>query len=186
MDQIKCLPKHQRKRKKQIRKLSSPRVENPSSRVDTIKHQMRKPKHQTKKKKEKKKKKTEKQTSHHQSLIWCKICEIPCYYQQIRYINNSNVRNTFGICGVKLRKRSVVGREALCYRDTMAWVGWPRSGEIVREEVRAVRASSWSTRMEMKLCFTEERSLRWETWREPLKRASKGAHHVNCFDCGTR
>ena len=55
MDQIKCLPKHQRKRKKQIRKLSSPRVENPSSRVDTIKHQMRKPKHQTKKKKEKKK-----------------------------------------------------------------------------------------------------------------------------------
>ena len=140
--------------------------------------------HQTKKKKEKKK--LEKQTSHHQSLIWCKICEIPCYYQKIRYINNSNVRNTFGICGVKLRKRSVVGREALCYRDTMAWVGWPRSGEIVREEVRAVRASSWSTRMEMKLCFTEERSLRWETWREPLKRASKGAHHVNCFDCGTR
>ena len=59
MDQIKCLPKHQRKRKKQIRKLSSPRVENPSSRVenpssrvDTIKHQKRKPE---KKKKEKKK-----------------------------------------------------------------------------------------------------------------------------------
>ena len=122
MDQIKCLPKHQRKRKKQIRKLSSPWVENPSSRVDTIKHQMRKPKHKTNKKKEKKK--TEKQTSHHQSLIRCKICEIPCYYQQIRYINNSNVRNTFGICGVKLRKRSVAGAwsTVLPWHDGVGWL----------------------------------------------------------------
>ena len=94
MDQIKCLPKHQRKRKKQIRKLSSPQVENPSPRVDTVKSDA---KTQTSnKEKKRKKKKTKKQTSHHQSLIRCKRCEIPCYYQQIRYINSSNVKNTFG------------------------------------------------------------------------------------------
>ena len=100
-------------------------------------NQMRKPKHQTKKKKEKKK--IEKQTSHHQSLIRCKRCEIPCYYQQIRYINNSNVKNTFKFLWKKLRKR--LAREALRDRDTAARVGWAQIGEIVREEVRAGRAS---------------------------------------------
>ena len=84
----------EKKKKKQRSKLSSPRIENPSSRVDTVKLDA---KTQTSNKEKKgKKKKTEKQTSHHQSLIRCKRCEIPCYYQQIRYINNSNVKNTFG------------------------------------------------------------------------------------------
>ena len=122
---------------------------------------MRKPKHQTKK--EKGKKKTKKQTSHHQSLIRCKRCEIPCYYQQIKYINSSNVKNTFRFKWKKLRKRperSVwLAREALRDRDTVARVGWARISEIVREEVRAARASFslwwyWNG---------DERSLRWES-----------------------
>ena len=33
--------------------------------------------------------------------------------------------------------------------------------------------------MEMKLCFIEVKREVWDDWREPLKRASKGAHHVN-------
>ena len=100
-------------------------------------NQMRKPKHQTKKKKEKKKM----QTSHHQSLIRCKRCEIPYYYQQIRYINSSYVKNTFGFLWKILRKRSGrsiwLAREALHDCDMAAWVGWARIGEIVHEEVRA-------------------------------------------------
>ena len=85
-------------------------------------NQMRKPKHQTMKKKGKKK--TEKQTSHHQSLIRCKRCEIPCYYQQIRYINSSNVKNTFGFLWKKLRKRSVVGAwsSALPWHGSAGWL----------------------------------------------------------------
>ena len=42
-----------KEKKKQICKLTSPRFENPSSRVDTIKHQMRKPKKKKKKEKNK-------------------------------------------------------------------------------------------------------------------------------------
>ena len=34
--------------------------------------------------------------------------------------------------------------------------------------------------------FIEEKGLKWKSQREPLKRASKGAPHVNCYDCGTR
>ena len=123
---------------------------------------MRKPKHQTKKKKRKKKKKTKKQTSHHQSLIQCKRCEIPCYYQQIKYINSSNVKNTFGFLWKKLRKRSGrsvwLAHEALRDRDMATWVSWAQIDEIVREEVRAVRDSFslwwyWTR---------DERSMRWE------------------------
>ena len=79
IDQIKCLPKHQTKKKK------SREANFHHNGLKTHHHgliqlnQMWKPKHQTKKKKRKKKK--EKQTSHHQSLIRCKKCEIPCYYQ---------------------------------------------------------------------------------------------------------
>ena len=60
-------------------------------------------------------------------------------------------------------------------------VGWAWSGEIVREEIRLVRASSRSTGMEM-LCFTEmkrwseERS--WYDWRAVGDPVWKGAHHV--------
>ena len=81
------------------------------------------------------------------------------------------------------KKIREVKREAQRYRDTAARVGWARSGEILRKEVRAVRASSRSTGMEMKLCFTEELLKRevWDDWREPLKKAPKGAHHVNLF-----
>ena len=126
---------------------------------------MRKSKHQKKKIKEK-------QTSHHQSLIRCQRCEIPCYYQQIRYINSSNVKNTFGFLWKKLRKRSGrlvwLEREALRDRDMTAQIGWARIGEIVCEEVRAVRASFslwwyWNG---------DERSLRWESY-ALVKRAVK-------------
>ena len=143
IDQIRCLPKHQTKKKKQRSKLSSPQVENPSPRVDTVKSDA---KTQTSnKEKKRKKKKTKKQTSHHQSLIQCKRCEIPCYYQQIKYINSSNVKNTFGFLWKKLRKRSGrsvwLAHEALRDRDMATWVSWAQIDEIVREEVRAVRDS---------------------------------------------
>ena len=136
-------------------------------------NQMRKPKHQTMKKKGKKK--TEKQTSHHQSLIRCKRCEIPCYYQQIRYINSSNVKNTFEFLWKKLRKR--LACEALCDCDTAAQVGWARIGEIVRKEVRVGRASFslwwyWNgdeSDLEMKvLCFSEE--SHWRTIKNSVSR----------------
>ena len=122
-----------------------------------------------------KKKKTEKQTSHHQSLIRCKRCEIPCYYQQIRYINNSNVKNTFEFLWKKLRKR--LACEALCDCDTAAQVGWARIGEIVRKEVRVGRASFslwwyWNgdeSDLEMKvLCFSEE--SHWRTIKNNVSR----------------
>ena len=70
-----------KEKKKAEKQTSSPQVENPSLRVDTVKSYA---KTQTSnKEKKRKKKKTEKQTSHHQSLIRCKRCEIPCYYQQL-------------------------------------------------------------------------------------------------------
>ena len=93
INQIRCEnPNIKQRKKKAEKQTSSPRVENPSPRVDTVKSDA---KTQTSNKEKKGKKKIEKQTSHHQSLIRCKRCEIPCYYQQIRYINNSNVKNTF-------------------------------------------------------------------------------------------
>ena len=98
-------PKHQIKKKKRKKERKNKEANKfttgwkPITMGFNRSNQMRKPKHQTKKKKEKKKKNKRKKIRsklHHQSLIWCKRCEIPCYYQQIRYITSSNVKNTFG------------------------------------------------------------------------------------------
>ena len=134
---------------------------------------------QRKKRKNKRKTKEKKIRSklHHQSLIWCKRCEIPCYYQQIRYINSSNVKNTFGFLWKKLRKS--LGRlvwlvlEALCDHDMAVWVGWAWISEIVHEEVRAGRASFslwWylngdESDLEMRVLYFSEESH----WRDPSK-----------------
>ena len=84
VDTVKSVAKTQTSNKeKKNRDANFPRFENPSPRVDIVKSDAKTQTSNKEKKKEKKKKKTKKQTSHHQSLIRCKRCEIPCYYQQL-------------------------------------------------------------------------------------------------------
>ena len=78
-----------KEKKKQICKLTSPRFENPSSWVDTIKHQTRKPekKNKIKKKKKKRKKiKTEKQTKKQCVTVtrWCGLAELGAVKYSVR------------------------------------------------------------------------------------------------------
>ena len=63
-------------------------------------------------------------------------------------------------------------------------VGWAWSGELVREEVKPVRAS-WNG--DALLYWNEEMKWReeWYDWRAVGDTVWKGAHHVISFDCGT-
>ena len=107
MEQIRCenpnikqrKKKKERKKEKTKKQTSSPRVENPSPWVSIDQIRCENPNIKQRKKRKNKRKTKEKKIRsklHHQSLIRCKRCEIPCYYQQIRYITSSNVKNTFG------------------------------------------------------------------------------------------
>ena len=146
---------------------------------------MRKPKHQTKKKKEKKKKKQRRKL-----LITNPWFDV----KDAKYLQ---------IFVEKAEKE--VGGWLVKHCVTVTW--WPGLAEL--ESVRAMKTSfslwwywngderslRWESSALLKreilfemreLCFTEERSLKWKSWRKPLKRASKVALHVNCSDCGTK
>ena len=131
--QIKCLPKHQTKKKKRKKLQTHNHWSKPRSMV-SLNHTKCLPKHQTTKKNGKKN--TAKRAQKH------------------------------------------------CVTVTRRRVGWARSGDVLREEVRPVRASSRTKRNGALLYLKWRDEVKTsDMTEEPLVWAWKGAQHVICSDC---